>query len=111
MSKRRITTHTLKRERAVKAILAHPTNRSAAKAAGLSEQTLFRWLRQESFQEMLEDAKRDPLEDITARLRQLCPKAVKTLREIMADFSASPSCRLRAVCVPVQREHSLSRSG
>ncbi len=96
MSKPRITTRTLKRERAVNAIFSQPTNSSAAKAAGVSEATLRRWLRQESFQEMLEAARRDRMEDIAARLRQLRPKAIKTLQGIMANDSAPASCRLRA---------------
>ncbi len=87
---------TRRQEAAIAALLEMPTTAAAAKVAGISEPTLWRWLQQPDFQECYRQAKRQVVEQAITKLQQVTGEAVSTLREIMLDHEAPASSRVTA---------------
>jgi hypothetical protein len=83
-------------ERAIIALLSGPTLRAAASSAGISETTLWRWLREPNFRAAYRRARREALERATSRLAALVETAVEALGEIVADRTVSPHVRVSA---------------
>jgi hypothetical protein len=83
-------------ERAIIALLSEPTLRAAASSAGISETTLWRWLRDPHFKRAYRRARRETLERATTRLAALVDAAVEALGEIVADRAVSPHVRVSA---------------
>jgi hypothetical protein len=67
-------------EMALAALLNTSSVRDAAATSGLSEETLYRYLRDEDFRSEYEDAKRQVVEAAILGLRQAATEAVETLR-------------------------------
>jgi hypothetical protein len=87
---------TANQQRAIAALLIEPNIREAAKAAKISETTLFRWLKDEAFDKAYMDARRHATGQAIAHLQQSSTKAVKTLCEVMDDTQAPTSSRVTA---------------
>lgn len=87
---------TRKQELAILALLTEKTLKDAAKSAGISEATLWRWMQQPEFDEKYKDAKRQSITQATARLRQTMLTAVDTLEEIAKDKKAQAMARVVA---------------
>jgi hypothetical protein len=87
---------TRKQEAAIAALLSKPTIEKAAKACGIGEATLRRWLKDEGFQERYRAAKKQTLDAVMGRLRQIAGEAVETLREVAVNQEAPPSSRIAA---------------
>jgi hypothetical protein len=85
-----------KMEAAIVALLAEPTIAAAAKAAGVSYTSLWRWLQEPEFQTEYRKAKRDAFGQATAQLQQAASAAVKCLKEIIEDTKAPSSSRVMA---------------
>ena len=85
-----------KQEAAIVGLLTMPTIEEAAKHAGISGPTLWRWLQDPSFQGQYRKARRDAFGQATARLQQASSAAVDTLKEIAEDGKAPPSARVMA---------------
>lgn len=83
-------------EAAIVALLAEPTIQAAAKAAGISYTSLWRWLQEPEFQEEYRKARRHALGQATAQLQQASSAAVKALKEIVEDTKAPSSSRVMA---------------
>jgi hypothetical protein len=83
-------------ERAIIALLSEPTLRAAASSAGISETTLWRWLREPSFRVAYRRARQEVLERATIRLAAIAEAAVEALGEIVADPTVSPHVRVSA---------------
>ena len=83
-------------ERAIVALLSEPTLRAAASSAGISESTLWRWLRDPAFRVAYRRARQEVLERATARLAALVGVAVEALSKIVADRAVSPHVRVSA---------------
>ena len=84
-------------ERAIIALLSEPTLRAAASSAGISESTLWRWMRDPDFRVAYRRARQEVLERATARLGTLVEVAVEALGEIVAERTVSPHVRVSAV--------------
>ncbi len=67
-------------ERAVAALLEHPTLAEASQASGISKRSLMRWLQREDFQERYRAAQRAVVDSSIAELQSATKEAVKTLR-------------------------------
>src|SRR5262245_48277762 len=67
-------------DQAIIALLAHPTIPGAAKAAGVSDSTLWRWLQDRDFQSEYRQARRQMVEKAIGELQNACSEAVTTLR-------------------------------
>ncbi|GGG71985.1 hypothetical protein [Edaphobacter dinghuensis] len=91
--------HTGKRKqwnRAVEALLLTTTSRDAAKAAGISETTLYRYLNDGSFRAMYNEAKRRMLDGTINKLRLASSGAVDVLEAIAHDPASPQSARVAA---------------
>jgi hypothetical protein len=83
-------------ERAIVALLSHANTRTAAKAVGVDEATLWRWLQDKDFHAAYMTARRETVQHALARLQQVSTEAVNTLREVMRDKTAKGSERVTA---------------
>ena len=86
-------------KRAIIALLNNPTIGEAAKAAGLGERTLTRYLADPGFRAELRKRQDQALAAATAALSGLAGDAVGTLAGVMGDGEASPAARVRAAAV------------
>ena len=87
---------TPKQEKVIGALLAHPTIEDAAKIAGISRGTIFRWLQQEDFQAAYTKARRETVRHAIARLQSSSSEAVGVLTEVMTDQTANIFARVSA---------------
>ncbi|WP_257349060.1 hypothetical protein [Pseudalkalibacillus decolorationis] len=85
-----------KQEIAVMALLTEPTIKQAAEKVQVNEATLYRWLQLEGFQDMYKNAKRQAVEQATARLQQSSTLAVNTLNDVMSNPKAAAMARVTA---------------
>ena len=83
-------------ERAIIALLSEPTLRAAAVSAGISETTLWRWLKDPDFALAYREARKEVIEQATAQLQALASEAVRTLGQILRDDKAAPHVRASA---------------
>jgi hypothetical protein len=85
-----------RRTLAVAMLLQHPTVKSAAKAVGVGEQTLHRWLRDPVFAREVDVARANILTLASDELRAGSLEAVATLREVTRNKRAPASARVAA---------------
>ena len=83
-------------ERAIAALLIHPTMTNAAAAAGISEVTLWRWSRIPEFKEQYRLARREAVSQAVGHLQGACSVAVVALTDISQDVSCPGSARVSA---------------
>jgi hypothetical protein len=69
-----------KKDAAILALLAHPTIPEAAKAAGISESTLWRWLQVDDFREKYREAQNKVFDGALVSLQGATMEAVDCLR-------------------------------
>jgi hypothetical protein len=84
-----------KQTKAIVSLLNCRTVSEAATQAGVNESTVWRWMREESFQDALQEAKQRIVTQ-AIQLQQVTGEAVGTLRGIMADGEAPASARVTA---------------
>ena len=70
---------TRKAEQAIAALLEHSTIAEAAKACGVSERSLWRWLQREDFQRRYREAQRAVVDSAITKLQAATVRAVETL--------------------------------
>jgi len=85
-----------KEEQALAALLTNPTIGEAAKVVGVSESTLWRWLKDEGFQSSYRDARREAVSQAVARLQSIATEAVDALRGVISDTAAPAPARVSA---------------
>jgi transposase-like protein len=85
-----------KKEAAILALLSQRNVEEAARVAGVSERTLYRWMEKPEFDAAYRAARRAAFSQCTARLQQMSSPAVTTLGKIMVDASAPAASRVRA---------------
>jgi hypothetical protein len=83
-----------KQEAAILALLQEPTLAAAARACGVGEATLARWLRLPPFQAEYRAARRQVVEHALSQLQQLSSEAAATLRRNLS--CGLPSVEVRA---------------
>ena len=86
----------LRQERAISALLIHPTMSKAAAAAEVGEVTLWRWLRLPYFKEQYQLARRQAVSQAVGHLQGACSAAVLALTEISQDVNSPASARVSA---------------
>ena len=82
--------------RAIEALLNTKSVVEAAKAAGLGERTLYRYLSDPFFRQQLSAAEGDLIDQATRRLLALQGAALDTFEGVLASEEASDTVRLRA---------------
>lgn len=85
-----------KYEVAVAALIAHPTMKEAAKAAGIGESTLREYRKEPEFMELYLAARREVVDVGVQFLQEKFSDAVETVCSIMHDEAAPPNVRLSA---------------
>jgi hypothetical protein len=85
-----------KKEEAIAALLTQRNVEEAAKATGISTQTLVRWMKIPEFEKAYREARRAAFSQSVARLQQASSAAVSTLLKVMVDPNSPASCRVRA---------------
>ena len=85
-----------KKELALSALLTEPTIQQAAKVAGISEATLWRWLKEHDFAEAYRELKREAVSQAVTRLQQISCQAVETLKKVMNNEESPASVRVSA---------------
>ena len=83
-------------EQALQAVISHPTLKEAALAAGISETTLWRYMREEEFSRRLREARREAVNHAVTRLQKASSEAVTVLRDLMMKEDAPPAARISA---------------
>jgi hypothetical protein len=73
----------LKRQKAIAALMAYPSIRSAAESCGIGERTLYRWVAEDrTFQAQLAAAEAELVDQTARRLLSLTGGAIKTLAQL-----------------------------
>ncbi len=85
-----------KQEEAIAALLTQRNIEEAARTAGISTQTLMRWLQLPEFQKAYREARRHAFGQAVARLQQGTTAAATTLLKTMIDPNTPASVRVRA---------------
>jgi len=94
---------TLKQRKAVSALLTEPDTTAAAKAAGVSRDSIYRWLAESAFQTALRDAEAGAIAAVSRALVRLAERAAATLDGAMTDPAAASSTKVRAADVVLGR--------
>ena len=94
---------TSKQRRAVGALLTTGEVVDAAQAAGVSRDTLYRWLKTPAFQLAVRQAEAQALDDLSRLLVRLGRTAVATLAKVMNDPTVPPASRVRAADAALSR--------
>lgn len=87
---------TLRKEKALQALLTSRTRAEAAKAAGIGESTLREYMKDPEFLEQYREAFRNLVQDATRQAQQSIAPAIATLKEIMEDADAQATARIQA---------------
>src|SRR6266849_1419886 len=85
-----------KKEPAIAALLSHRNVEEAARAVGISANTLLRWLKEPEFVAAYREARRAAFHESIARLQNASGAAATTVLKLMVDSHVSPGIRLRA---------------
>jgi len=92
-----------KMEQAIAALLSHRSVEDAARAVGISVNTLQRWMRTPEFQAALREARRKILSQAIGQLQNAANAAAKTVLKIMVDPTVPAGIRLRAAEVVLEQ--------
>jgi len=88
---------TPKQEQVIALLLAGLTITAAAAQTGIGEKTAHRWIKLPHFQAAYRDAQKEMFDEALARLRELVPDALATLRRhINAEVEPTAATQLRA---------------
>lgn len=85
-----------KRQEAALAIVTCPTVRAAAASIGISEVTLYRWLRDESFRVLVSASRKQVMDATVNRLVATSLNAVEVLHSVANDSTAEHSAKVSA---------------
>ena len=81
---------------AVLALLSSKNVEDAARVAGVTPRTLYRWLKEPDFDAAYRAARRQAYGQSISRLQQGSTAAATTLLKVMVDAATPPSTRVRA---------------
>ena len=84
-----------KKEEAIAALLSQPNIEQAARAVGISANTLLRWMKIPEFAKAYREARRTVVSQSDARLQQATGAATSTLLKLMLDPNTPASTRAR----------------
>ena len=87
---------TVKQERALQAVLSHRTLKEAALAAGVSETTIWRYMKEEAFSRRLREANQATLTQINMGLHLASSDAPTVLHNLMMNEGTPAQSRISA---------------
>jgi len=85
-----------KQQKALESLLTAPTHEAAAKAAGISTPTLWRYMKEDAFTVAYRVARREAVSLSIAHLQRAGGLAVATLVNVARDTNATPGARVAA---------------
>lgn len=94
---------TPRKRKAIETLLTSGDITQAARAAGVSRETLYRWLKAPDFRQGLAAGTHEALQGLSQSLLTLGAAAAKTLREALEDTTAPLAARLRAADIVLAR--------
>ncbi len=94
---------TLKQRKAIEALLTCGDVSSAAKEAGVSRETIYRWAKKDNFLDALRAGTSQALDDLSRLLLSLGETAISTLRIAMEDDSIPANTKVRAADIVCSR--------
>lgn len=94
---------TPRKRKAIEALLTTCDTTRAAQAAGVSRDTVYRWMREEAFKNALKEGAAEALEGLSRNLVQLGDKAIKALAAALDDSTAGTNIKVRAADVILSR--------
>lgn len=94
---------TPKQYKAIESLLTSGNASEAAIAAGVSRDTLYRWLKDDTFKKALIEAEGEALASLSRALVAMGEDAAATLRAAMADKAAPTGPKLRAADIVLGR--------
>jgi hypothetical protein len=84
-------------EQAIVALMAEPSLARASKASGITERTLYRWLRDDRhFIKAYRRARREAFSQAIGLTQRYAPVAVSTLVKVMTDETAPHTAKVQA---------------
>lgn len=89
-------TFTPKQRRALAALITEGDVSAAAEAAGVSRDTLYRWMTQPDFKAALVDAESEAMENLSRALVRLGDKAQQALEEVLDDGETRDAVKVSA---------------
>lgn len=93
---------TPRQRKAIEALLTQGSVKGAAEAAGVSRETIYRWMKRDWFRAALKEAEQVALESLGRALVRLGEKATQTLEEAM-DGAGHESTKVRAADIVLAR--------
>jgi transposase-like protein len=100
-----------KKEEAIAALLAHRNVEEAARATGLSPQTLYKWLKIPAFEARYSEGRQAIFKQSLARLQHASAAAVTILLKVLHDPGASQTARLKGCRSHPQPNPGYGRNG
>ncbi len=88
---------TQRKEKALQALLTHPTKKAAAEAAGVSDETLRTYLKDPEFLSAYKHAAAGVMDAATRQLQQTLTVAIERLGKILADDGKKTADHLTAI--------------
>ena len=85
-----------KKEKAIAALLAYPTKRAAAEAAGITDRTLRNYFKDEEFKQRYRTEFLGLVTEASRQAQQTMSPALSTLREIMTNNEENAQTRIYA---------------
>lgn len=84
-----------KQQQAVIALLQHPNVEAAAKAVGIGERTLWRWIAEPEFAAAVSAAEGAAIDEATRRLVQMQTSSLDVLQAVLDDRRVPIAIRMR----------------
>lgn len=94
---------TPKQRKAIEALLTCGDVSSAARVAGVSRDTIYRWAKKDNFLDALRAGTSQALDDLSRLLLSLGETAISTLRIAMEDDSIPANTKVRAADIVFSR--------
>jgi phage terminase small subunit len=95
---------TPKQRKAIEALLSNWDTTKAAQAAGVSRDTLYRWMRSNNFKGAMQDSTQAALENLSRGLVTLAKKAIDALEKaVEGDSPLQVAARVRAADIILGR--------
>ena len=95
---------TPRQAKAISCLLSEATIAGAASRAGVSEATLRRWLKQDKFTQVYQQARQESYRESLRLLRRAANAAITVLAKIMQDAEAPKTARIRAAEVILEHD-------
>ena len=92
-----------KQRKAIESLLLTGDVATAAESAGVTRNTLYRWLQQPAFRAALRHAESEAIDEVSRVLIRLSKSAVGTLAQAMAERDAPIGPRIRAADITLSR--------